>query len=50
MVEQYGAHHTIEQFEKDDLVTISISREDCSATDNRRLPCLILNVPHHDCF
>ncbi|KAI9881784.1 MAG: hypothetical protein M1823_006505, partial [Watsoniomyces obsoletus] len=50
MVKRYGQQHTIEKFKEGDLVTVSIPREDRSATDNRRLPCFILAVPHHDRF
>ncbi|KAI9789610.1 MAG: hypothetical protein M1816_005919 [Peltula sp. TS41687] len=48
MTVKYGRQHTIEQFQEGDVVTLKIPKEDRTAADNRRIPCIVVKVLHPD--
>ena len=48
MVEKYGKQHTIVTFQVGDLAMLRIPKEDLAPTDNRRIACLIFDIPYHN--
>lgn len=48
MMQKYGNQHTIVTFKAGDLAMLRIPKDDLAPTDNRRISCLVLDVPHYN--
>ena len=48
MIQKYSFQHTVVTFKAGDIVMLRIPKEDLAPTDNRRIACLILDVPYYN--
>lgn len=48
MIQKYSKQHTVVIFKAGDLAMLRIPKDDLAPTDNRRIACLILDVPYYN--